>query len=159
VSKPETQPNSFPNSRAQEGRLQKDVRGSGVRRKPGLAPVPSAARLSRSLEDLLTILERIDTAGRKFRSLTEAIDTAGPAGRLMMQMLGSFAEFDRKMIRERTRARLARSANESASQSGNQNHGRATERNRRSRVVRAKISAQIARLFKVHRATVSRIVF
>ena len=134
--------NSFPNSRAQEGRLQKDVRGSGVRRKPGLAPVPSAARLSRSLEDLLTILERIDTAGR-----------------LMMQMLGSFAELERKMIRERTRALLARSANESASQSGNQNHGRATERNRRSRVVRAKISAQIARLFKVHRATVWRIIF
>ncbi len=63
-------------------------------------------RLSRSLKDLLTILERIDTAGGKFRSLTEAIDTAGPAGRMMMQMLGSFAEFEREMIRERTRAGL-----------------------------------------------------
>lgn len=46
-------------------------------------------RLSRSLKDLLAILERIDTAGGKFRSLTEAIDTSGPAGRMMMQMLGS----------------------------------------------------------------------
>jgi hypothetical protein len=37
--------------------------------------------LPRSLKDLLTILERIDSAGGKFRSLTEAIDTSGPAGR------------------------------------------------------------------------------
>jgi DNA invertase Pin-like site-specific DNA recombinase len=77
-------------------------------------------RLSRSLKDLLPILERIDTAGGKSRSVTEAIHTVGPAGRLMMQMLGSLAEFEREMICERTRARLARSANESASWSRNQ---------------------------------------
>jgi DNA invertase Pin-like site-specific DNA recombinase len=59
-------------------------------------------RLSRSLKDLLVILERIDAMGCKFRSLTESIDTSGPAGRMMMQMLGSFAEFEREMIRERT---------------------------------------------------------
>src|SRR5689334_7956037 len=50
-------------------------------------------RLSRSLKDLLHILEKIDAAGANFRSLTEAIDTSGPAGRMMMQMLGSFAGF------------------------------------------------------------------
>jgi hypothetical protein len=54
-------------------------------------------RLSRSLKDLLHILEKIDTAAANFRSLTEAIDTSGPAGRMMMQMLGSFAEFERAM--------------------------------------------------------------
>jgi DNA invertase Pin-like site-specific DNA recombinase len=63
-------------------------------------------RLSRSLKDLLHILEKIDTAAANFRSLTEAIDTSGPAGRMMMQMLGSFAEFERAMVRERTRAGL-----------------------------------------------------
>ena len=63
-------------------------------------------RLSRSLKDLLTILERVSAAGAKFRSLTELIDTSGPAGRMLMQMLGSFAEFEREMIRERTRAGL-----------------------------------------------------
>src|SRR3954463_6862438 len=67
-------------------------------------------RLSRSLKDLLTILERIDITGAKFRSLTEAIDTTGPAGRMLMQMLGSFAEFERAMIRERTRAGLKAAA-------------------------------------------------
>src|SRR6185436_7366344 len=67
-------------------------------------------RLSRSLKDLLTILERIDATGAKFRSLTEAIDTSGAAGRMLMQMLGSFAEFERAMIRERTRAGLKAAA-------------------------------------------------
>src|SRR3954466_6474225 len=63
-------------------------------------------RLSRSLKDRLHILERVETAGARFRLLTEAIDTSGPAGRMLMQMLGSFAEFERAMVRERTRAGL-----------------------------------------------------
>src|SRR3954452_2503557 len=63
-------------------------------------------RLSRSLKDLLLILERIEQAEAGFRSLTEAVDTTGPAGRMMMQMLGAFAEYERAMIRERTRAGL-----------------------------------------------------
>ena len=63
-------------------------------------------RLSRSLKDLLHILERVEAVGARFRSLTEAIDTSGPAGRMLMQMLGSFAEFERAMVRERTRAGL-----------------------------------------------------
>src|SRR5438128_9815258 len=52
-------------------------------------------RLSRSLKDTLAILERVEAAGAGFRSLTEAVDTTGPAGRMMMQMLGAFAEFER----------------------------------------------------------------
>lgn len=63
-------------------------------------------RLSRSLKDLLVIMERIEQAGAGFRSLTESIDTTSPAGRMMMQMVGSFAEFEREMIRERTKAGL-----------------------------------------------------
>jgi hypothetical protein len=63
-------------------------------------------RLSRSLKDLLLILEKIKGAGADFQSLTEAIDTATPAGRMMMQIVGSFAEFERAMLRERTRTGL-----------------------------------------------------
>ena len=51
--------------------------------------------LSRSLKDVLHIMERIGDAGAGFRSITEAIDTTTPAGRMMMQMIGSFAEFER----------------------------------------------------------------
>ena len=65
-------------------------------------------RLSRSLKDLLHIMERVREAGAGFRSLTEAVDTTTAAGRMMMQMLGSFAEFERSMVRERTRAGRSR---------------------------------------------------
>jgi len=63
-------------------------------------------RLSRSLRDVLTIMEQIAEAKAGFRSLSEAIDTTSPAGRMMMQMLGAFAEFERAMLRERTKAGL-----------------------------------------------------
>jgi DNA invertase Pin-like site-specific DNA recombinase len=64
-------------------------------------------RLSRSLKDLLHLLERIEAAAAGFRSLTESIDTTTPAGRMLMQMLGSFAEYERAMVKERTAAGLA----------------------------------------------------
>lgn len=61
-------------------------------------------RFARSLVDLLRILERIEKQGATFRSLTEPIDTLTLAGRMMMHMLGAFAEFERGMIRERSMA-------------------------------------------------------
>jgi DNA invertase Pin-like site-specific DNA recombinase len=61
-------------------------------------------RLSRSLKDLLAIMETLNKSKVGFRSLTENIDTTTAAGR--MQMVGVFAEFERSMIRERTKAGL-----------------------------------------------------
>ncbi len=63
--------------------------------------------MSRSLKDLLRVLDRIEAAGAGFRSLTEAIDTTTPARRMMMQMIGSFVESERAMFRERTSPGLA----------------------------------------------------
>jgi DNA invertase Pin-like site-specific DNA recombinase len=63
-------------------------------------------RLSRSLRDVLTIMERLAEAKSGFRSLTEAIDTTTTAGRMMMQMVGAFAEFERAMLKERNKAGL-----------------------------------------------------
>ena len=63
-------------------------------------------RLSRSLKDLLFILDKVEKAGAGFRSLTENIDSTTASGRMMMQMLGAFAEFERAMVRERTQAGL-----------------------------------------------------
>ena len=63
-------------------------------------------RLLRSLRDLLVIMEGSDQAGADFKSLTETIDTTTPTGRMMMQMVGSFAELERKMIHERTKRGL-----------------------------------------------------
>lgn len=71
-------------------------------------------RLSRSLKDMLHIMERIELAGAGFRSLTEAIDTTTAAGRMMMQMIGSFAEFERAMIRNFVLAGVALGAEDRA---------------------------------------------
>lgn len=116
-------------------------------------------RLSRSLKDLLTIMERIEQRGAGFRSLTEAIDTTTPAGRMMMQMVGSFAEFERAMIRERTKAGLEQARSEgrvggrkpklSAQQVAEIRD--AVQSGRRT-------AAECARLFGVHPATISRIL-
>jgi DNA invertase Pin-like site-specific DNA recombinase len=65
-------------------------------------------RLSRSLKDLLQIMDRVDKAGATFKSLTETVDTTGACGRLMLSMLGAFAAFERDMIRERTKLGLKR---------------------------------------------------
>jgi DNA invertase Pin-like site-specific DNA recombinase len=116
-------------------------------------------RLSRSLRDVLTLMERIQEAKAGFRSLTEAIDTTTPAGRMMMQMVGSFAEFERAMLRERTRAGL-----ESARDEGRIGGRRPKLRpQQQTEVVKMvvqgkKTAADAARLFNVHPATISRLL-
>ena len=67
-------------------------------------------RLSRSVRGLSQILEQLDEAGVLFRSATEPFDTATSAGRMMVQMLGVFAEFERATITDRVIARMERKA-------------------------------------------------
>lgn len=89
---------------------------SGVKDRPALEELLSllqdgdvlivykADRLARSLIDLMRIADQIHKAGAKLRSLTEPIETVTAAGRLMFQMMGAFAEFERNVIRERCEA-------------------------------------------------------
>jgi DNA invertase Pin-like site-specific DNA recombinase len=65
-------------------------------------------RLGRNLRHLLLTLETLNALGVAFISLSEGIDCTTAAGRLQMQLLGAFAEFERERIRERVRAGLAR---------------------------------------------------
>ena len=66
-------------------------------------------RLGRSLAHLLAMLDALRTMGVAFVSLRDSgIDTTTPAGRLMLQMVGAFAEFERALIQERVRAGVAR---------------------------------------------------
>lgn len=116
-------------------------------------------RLSRSLRDLLLLLERIDAAQCGFRSLTEAIDTTTPAGRMMLQMLGAFAEFERAMLRERTSAGLAQ-ARRDGRIGGRRPKLTTRQRDEIIRMVGSgeKTAADAARLFSVHPATISRLL-
>lgn len=63
-------------------------------------------RLARSLSHLLQIIETLEARGAFFRSLSDPIDTASPQGKFTLQVLGAAAEFERALIRERTRAGL-----------------------------------------------------
>jgi DNA invertase Pin-like site-specific DNA recombinase len=63
-------------------------------------------RLSRSLKDVLHIMERIAKAGAGFRSITESIDTTTPGGRMMMQMVASFADYAERVVMRSDAAKI-----------------------------------------------------
>ena len=116
-------------------------------------------RLSRSLKDLITLLEKVQLAGAGFKSLTEAIDTTTPAGRMMMQIVGSFAEFERAMLRERTRTGL-----EAARKEGRIGGRRPKLTPRQQQEILQLVdsgqstAADAARIFNVHPSTVARLL-
>ena len=64
-------------------------------------------RLARSMKQLVDTVEMLNAKGIGFRSLTEAIDTTTPGGKLVFHIFGALAEFERSIIRERTKAGLA----------------------------------------------------
>ena len=116
-------------------------------------------RLSRSLKDVLHIMEWINGAGAGFRSITENIDTTTPAGRMMMQMVGAFAEFERAMIRERTSAGLAAARAEGRIGGRRKKLDAGKRREIAESVISGrKTGADMTRLYNVSAPTVSRIV-
>jgi DNA invertase Pin-like site-specific DNA recombinase len=67
-------------------------------------------RIARNMRDLLTIAARIEEAGAEIKSITEMLDTTSAIGRMIFQILGVFGEFEREVIKERTRAGLKAAA-------------------------------------------------
>ncbi|MGH9044060.1 MAG: recombinase family protein, partial [Acidimicrobiales bacterium] len=67
-------------------------------------------RFARSLKVLVGLLEELESAGVAFRSATEPIDTSTPTGRMLVQLLGVFAEFERATIIDRVVAGMERKA-------------------------------------------------
>ena len=64
-------------------------------------------RLGRSLVDLLGSIQHLEAVGVDLYLDQQSIDTTTPAGKLLFQMTGAFAEFERSMIRQRVRAGLS----------------------------------------------------
>ncbi|MCA9078018.1 MAG: recombinase family protein [Planctomycetaceae bacterium] len=65
-------------------------------------------RLGRSLRDLVSMIERLETMGVAFRSLSDGVvDTTTASGRLIFNVFGALAQFERQVIAERTKAGLA----------------------------------------------------
>lgn len=113
-------------------------------------------RLGRSLPHLVEVIEDLDKRGVEFRSLTESIDTTTPGGRLVFHMAAAFAQFERDLIRERTRAGLA--AARSQGRLGGRPVLMTSERLKTARAMQENGSnnAEIARVLGVSRSTVSR---
>jgi len=116
-------------------------------------------RLSRSLKDVLLLMEKVEQAGAGFRSLTEVIDTTSPGGRMMMQMVGTFAEFERAMLRERTQNGLD-AARKQGRIGGRRPKLKPHQQKEIVSLVNSgqKNAAEAARLFNVHPATISRLL-
>ena len=113
-------------------------------------------RLARSLTDLIAIVEQIRTNGAGFKSLSEDIDTTSSSGRLIFHVFASIAEFERERIVERTHEGL------SAARKRGRVGGRppALTEDQKSEVRDMKDNGrslnEIARLFKVSKATIAR---
>lgn len=63
-------------------------------------------RLGRSLKHLISIVEEFNSCGVEFISLTEGFDTTTSAGKMMFQVIGAMAEYEKNIISERTKAGL-----------------------------------------------------
>ena len=114
-------------------------------------------RLSRSLQDLLTLVDRIRAAGAGFRSLAEDIDTTTPAGRLVFHVFASIAQFERERIAERTREGLA--AARRRGRVGGRPPALSAEQKKEVQRLRdndRRSIAELARLFRVSQNTIRR---
>ncbi|HTF32792.1 MAG TPA: recombinase family protein [Myxococcota bacterium] len=77
------------------------------RRRFDVLAVTKLDRLARSVRHLTTLAAELEALGVDLVVLDQAIDTSTPAGRLLFNVLGSIAEFERDLIRERTRAGMS----------------------------------------------------
>jgi DNA invertase Pin-like site-specific DNA recombinase len=92
------------NGRPGLGALLKDA----SRRKFDIVMAWAIDRLGRSLSDLLDTIQHLEACGVDLYLDQQAIDTTTPMGKLVFQLTGAFAEFERTMIRQRIKAGLKR---------------------------------------------------
>lgn len=114
-------------------------------------------RLGRSLGDLIALVEDLQQRGVEFVSLREAIDTTTSGGRLVFHIFGALAEFEREVIRERTRAGL------DAARARGRKGGRKPSLDDRQKATAKKMLAdpemtvsEVARILGVSRTTIYR---
>jgi DNA invertase Pin-like site-specific DNA recombinase len=127
------------NSGAAKREARERLLNAARRREIDIVLVWRLDRWGRSVTDLLATLQELEHLGVGFVSLTEVLDLTTPAGRAMAGLLAIFAEFEREILRERTRAGLAQ-----ARQNGKRLGRPATA------------AAHTAEIRKLHRAGVSK---
>jgi DNA invertase Pin-like site-specific DNA recombinase len=113
--------------------------------------------LARSVAHLVSLGERLDAKGVSLKVLEQAIDTSTPTGRLMFNMLGAIAQFERELMLERQREGVAKAKAEG------KYRGRApTARAKASEVRRLHSESvgatEIAKRLRISRASVYRVL-
>jgi DNA invertase Pin-like site-specific DNA recombinase len=114
-------------------------------------------RWGRSVADLVSTLQELEHLGVGFVSLTEALDLTTPSGRAMAGLLAVFAQFERKILRERVRAGLAH-ARQNGKRLGRPQTA-ALQTSQVRKLYRAGISkSEISRRLEIGRTSVRRIL-
>jgi len=113
-------------------------------------------RLGRSLIDLLRTIQTLEACGVDLYLDQQAIDTTSPVGKLMFQVTGAFAEFERSMIRQRVHAGLKRAV-EAGKRLGRPRIDPALERRIQNQLRAGKGMLSIAKDVGVGSGTVQRI--
>jgi DNA invertase Pin-like site-specific DNA recombinase len=126
------------------------------RRKFDVIMAWSIDRVGRSLIDLLGTIQTLEACGVDLYLDQQLIDTTTPAGKLMFQVCGAFAEFERSMIRQRIHAGLKRAVAQGA-QLGRPRIDAATEKRIQAHLRGGKGIRKVARECGVGTGTVQRV--
>lgn len=92
--------------------------------------VYKADRIHRSLRNLMNMIDKLQSNNIGFISITEQFDTSNAQGMLFLQMIGSFSEFERKLIAERTKSGRISTANKNMYPGGRVPYGYKLENNK-----------------------------
>ena len=84
----------------------KEMMADAKKRRFDVLLVYKLDRLSRSLKDLIITLDDLKSTGIDFVSYDNSLDTTTPTGRLIFHVVGSVAEFEREIIKERVKSGL-----------------------------------------------------
>jgi len=115
-------------------------------------------RLGRSLRDLLDVAETLKERGIALRSLTEHIDTATAAGKMLYAVLGAVAQFERDVLRERTVAGM-RAAKDRGEHIGRPAALKPSQvKEARTMLGRGESPSHVARVLRVGRSTLYRAI-
>jgi DNA invertase Pin-like site-specific DNA recombinase len=113
-------------------------------------------RLGRSLIDLLDTIQHLEVCGVDLYLDQQAIDTTTPMGKLVFQVTGAFAEFERTMIRQRIKAGLKRAVAQGV-KLGRPKIDSATERKVRQQLAKGVGILKVAKTLGIGTGTVQRI--
>jgi DNA invertase Pin-like site-specific DNA recombinase len=126
------------------------------RRKFDIVMAWAIDRLGRSLSDLLDTIQHLEACDVDLYLDQQAIDTTTPMGKLVFQVTGAFAEFERTMIRQRIKAGLKRAVAQGV-KLGRPNIDSATERNVRRQLAKGVGILKLAKSLGIGTGTVQRI--